>query len=224
MTVLHLASPSEVRAAVDAVHEDIRIPHPSEKFPKGEIVVPWRIITTVDRLALLGGFRISEIVTKRNKDEGNTSDTLSLEETEHKATGEKVLLIKVYALKKKNPVQREIGLPLDQRHEPWSSMVKYQWDKAGGNPCNISRQTAWVANRVIFKGLGYKIWNREDPKPGSNHFLRHIRAQELRELQLSPEERVSFFKWSARGVGLNPMLFTYSQPEWFEYFPKLLKR
>jgi hypothetical protein len=42
-------------------------------------------------------------------------------------------------------------------------------------------------------------------------------------MQLSPEERVSFFKWSARGVGLNPMLFTYSQPEWFEYFPKLLK-
>jgi len=250
MTVLHLASPAEVRARVDAVHEDIRIPHPSAKFPRGEIVVPWKTITTVDRLALLGGFRISEIVTKFSGEKGNTSNTLSIDDNViHRDTKQKVLLIRVNTLKKKAPVQREIGIPLSQEHEPWASMVAYQWRNAGGNPCNISRQVAWAANRIIFKGLGYKVrsWIRykrnekqriqrdangkkiiieiipEHIKQGSDHFLRHIRTTELRQMQFTPEERANFYKWSPITFGGNPLLETYDNIEWFEMFPKLLK-
>jgi hypothetical protein len=241
MENLRYSTPTEVRATINRISKDIRIPHPSAKFPNGEIVVKWETLATVDSLALLGGFRISEIVTKYWEKEGNTSRTLNLETTTHRGTGEEVLFIKVYALKKKSPVERQIGIPLNRKHEPLAEFVWYQWDKHKGNPCNISRQVAWAANRIIFKGLQYRIAPRtifirdkkgkflldhtipEHSKYGANHFLRHIRAQELREMQLTPEERVSFFQWSSRGVGLNPMLSTYSQPEWFEYFPKLLK-
>jgi hypothetical protein len=224
MTELRLATPSEVRTRIDAIHEDIRIPHPSDKFPNGEIVVPWETIQVTDRLALLGGFRISEIVTKRNRGKGNTSDTLSLEETEHKATGEKTLLIRVNALKKKDPVTREIGIPLDPRHEPWAEPVWDTWNNNDKkNPCNLSRQQAWAANRAIFNGLGYKVKGRDDLKPGSDHLLRHIRVTELRQMQLTREERTAFFSWSAMNLGGAVVMDDYDKPEWFEWFPKLLK-
>ena len=240
----------EVREAINSIHKDIRIPHPSEKFPKGEIVVPWLTLATLDRVLFLGGFRISEVCTKPTKeDSGNTSDTLSLEVVTHHNTGEEALLFKVNTLKKKITVTREFALPLNQRHEPWTSMIYYQWSKNEGNPCALDRKTAWAANRLVFEGLQYKIKARaiylkdesgknlkdengrstierevkEHYHPGADHLLRHARAEELRHLQLTIEERVSFFKWSSQGFGLNPMLGTYSEPEWFDYFPKFLK-
>ena len=246
------ATNNEARDRIESIREDIRIPHPSLKFPKGEIVVPWRTIATVDRIALLGGFRVSEVVSKypRSKRGGNTSDTMTITVTEHNNTGEEVLMIKVTTLKKRSKVTRDVGVPLSSQHEPLAKFILNEWERSGGKPCNIDRYQAWRANREIFRGLSYKVRPqviyehdelgkivkdergrskiaREIPehmKQATDHFLRHIRANELRELQLTAEERVSFFKWSAGGVGMNPMLFTYSMPDWFTYFPKLLKR
>lgn len=217
----------EVRERINGISDDdYLIPSPSAKFPNGVRRISGKAVKVTSKLALIGGFRISEVCSKysKNSESGNSSDTLKVFVDEHKATGEEVLRVQVEALKKKKPVIRDIGLPLDRKHEPFSKDVLDAWEEENDNPCKVNRQEAWYVNRSVFYGLGYRVEGRNTLKPGGNHFLRHMRAIELRELQLTPEERVSFFKWSSRGVGINPMIMTYSQPDWFEYFPKLLKR
>jgi len=248
---LYLPTSGQVRAAIEAIEDrDYLMPSPSKKFPNGVRRIPGKLVKMTDRLALLGGFRISEVVTKFSGDKGNSSLTMNLWVDTHKATGEEVLRIQVNALKKYATTSRDLGIPLSPQHEPLSKMVLEAWEAEDGNPCRINRQMAWYVNSQAFKGMGYKVGSQliyerdenrrmvkdENGKPkiakkieehikkASDHFLRHIRAIELRDLQLTPEERVSFFKWSARGVGMNQMLMTYSQPDWFEYFPKFLSK
>jgi hypothetical protein len=55
--------------------------------------------------------------------------------------------------------------------------------------------------------------------------MRHIRTGELRNrFQLTREERTAFYRWSTMNLEGAAVMDEYDQPEWFEYFPKLLKR
>lgn len=221
MSELKIATPRDIRQTIDSLHEDIRFPCPTPKYPHGEKVVKWETLQTTDRLGYLGGFRISELVT-RYHGEGNTSSTLEMEITEHFNTKEEVLIIRVNALKKKKEIVREIGLPLSEEYEPWSKPVWEAYEKNDyQNPCYLNRKYAWGGNRVLFDGLGYRVEGRQELKAGSDHILRHVRSTELRQLQLTPEERVSFFRWANTK---NPLLSTYDPIEWFEYFPKFLQK
>lgn len=223
---LSIPSVSLVRERIKAMTDaDYLVPSPSEKFPDGVRRIDGEAVRVTLKLALIGGFRISEVCTKYptlGKSQ-NTSDSLRVFVDTHKATGEEVLRVQVQALKKKEYVLRDLGLPLGKTHEPFSSDILRAYERVGGNPCMVNRQEAWYVARMIFDGFGYRVNKRKDLKPAGNHFLRHMRAVELREMQLSPEERVSFFKWSSGGVGINPMIMVYSEPDWFEYFPKLLR-
>ncbi len=229
--MLSLPEPGEVRRRIDAIPDgEIRIPRPSRLWPDGEWVVLGKTLRGLDRMALLGGFRISELVAKPTRGSGNTSDTLEVTTDTHHATGEEALIIRVYALKKQAPVQREIGIPLNPRYEPWAEKVLRDWEDSGGvNPYQVDRVHAWAANRLVFDGIGYKVAPQratqtpEHLKPGGNHILRHERAAELRRAQLSVEERVAYFAWSAQTAGLNSMLATYDRIPWFDIFPKLLR-
>jgi len=217
---LKLATPKDARLAVDAIPGKLEIPG-----AWGGKVDGFRL-QVLDRLAILGGFRVSELVTVRTSNKSdNTSGSLSLSVDTEYQTGEEVLLIRVNALKKKGETfTREIGIPLNSDYEPWSKPVLKAWEYFGGNPFNISRQIAWAANRIVFDGLGYRVKKQPELKNAGNHFMRHIRAEELRHFQLTPEERMSFFGWSPGFIGLSTMIYTYDSVDWFQYFPKLLKR
>lgn len=251
---LFIPSPSEVRDRINGIREDdYLIPSPSEMFPDGVRRINGYTVKLTAMLALIGGFRISEICTKYtpNQTTGNSSETLKLFIEEHKATGQEALRIQVNALKKKAPVIRDLGIPMDPHSEPYSEKLYKAWEKQGGNPCNINRHASWQILQKTFEGFGYTVdprvvYKRDNEgkllrdengktiidhtieqhiKQAGNHFLRHIRLTELRTVfQMPLEERVSFFKWSPGGFGINPMAARYDKIEWFEYFPKLLRR
>lgn len=251
MENLRIATPAEVRSAIDSIPSgDFFIPHPTKATPNRIDKVNGDVLKVTDMLALVGGFRIDEIAAKTYGKDKSTANTLKLETVTHHNTGQEALLIHVDALKKKAPETREIGIPLDPHSEPYSKQILDAWEKSSGNPCEIDRRTAWAANRIVFAGLGYKVkgrvtylkdedgklirdaedkkiietTTREHPKPGSDHFLRHIRVRELRQLQFTRDERIAFFRWSTTGFGGEAMLDTYDPVDWFEWFPKLLKR
>ena len=78
---LRIPSTLEVRDRIDAIHEeDYIIPSPSEKFPDGVRRIDGATVKITSKLALIGGFRISEIVNKYspNTKSANTSNTLKL--------------------------------------------------------------------------------------------------------------------------------------------------
>lgn len=154
---LKVASPSDVRARIDAIREDIIIPKPSAKFPNGRAIVKADIIKAVDMIALVGGFRIDEVVTKHSEADANTSETLTVEATTHQRSREEALVFKVAALKKRAPEYREFGVPLNPYYEPLAKPILAAWEKAAGNPCSVNRQNAWEANKQIYAGLGYTI-------------------------------------------------------------------
>jgi len=225
--MLRVPTAAEVRARIEAIRdEEYTIPSPSAKFPDGVRRIDGSVVKITSKLALIGGFRISEICRKyspRSKG-ANTSNTLRIWVDEHRDTGEEALRIQVATLKKNYPILRDIGVPLDPYHEPFSRPILEAWEKSGGNPCDVSRQDAWYVNREAFDGFGYRVSRKLELKPAGNHFLRHMRAIELKDMQVSAEDRVSFFKWSAGSVGLNQMIMTYSESDWFDYFPRLLKK
>jgi len=224
---LRIPSTLEVRERIDAIREeDYIIPSPSEKFPDGVRRINGADVKITSKLALIGGFRISEIATKysNNAESGNSSNTLKIWVEEHRDTGEEALRIQVVTLKKNYPILRDIGIPLDPYHESFSRDILKAWEQANGNPCKVSRQDAWYVNRIAFDGYGYKVNRKLELKPAGNHFLRHMRAIELKQMQVGAEDRVSFFKWSAGSAGLNQMIMTYSESDWFDYFPRLLRK
>ncbi len=240
----------QLRSRIEAITEDITIPHPSAKFPKGVIRVKASTLRGLDMLAYLGGFRVDEICGKAYGN-ANTSHTLTLTEDVHRATGEPVLLIRVNALKKKVPTLREIGIPLNPQHEPFAQPLLEAWKDNGAKPFPIDRHTTYRANRVAFSGIEYRVKPRliyqrgedkrlirdqagkkildrfvpEHGKPVSDQGIRHIRTSELRNrFQLTREERTAFYRWSTMNLEGAAVMDEYDQPEWFEYFGKLLTR
>jgi hypothetical protein len=251
MVELHIASPTEVRNRIDSMPGGlIWAPAPIKANPERTVKINLDILKVVNMICLVGGFRISEVVAIDYSGYGNTSDTLRVEVTEHRSTGEEAILITVNALKKKAPEVRELGIPLDSYSEPYAKPILEAWNKAGENPCYIDRTRAYLGNSLIFSGLGYKIKSRVEYSRGedhklrrdefgrkirsrvvdahqksfSDHGMRHIRAEELRRVfQFTREERVSFFSWSTLMLGDAPVMDDYSRMEWIEWFPKLLK-
>lgn len=248
MGEIRVAAPEDVRRRIATLNRDIEIPHPSKKFPKGIIRVKASTLRGVDMLAYIGGLRIDEVCGKAYGNV-NTSATLSLTEDTHRGTGEPVLIIRVNALKKKLPTLREIGIPLRPQHEPFARPVLDAWKGNGEKPFSIDRFTAYRANLILFAGLEYrvkprliyrrdaenklvrdennkKILDRMVPEHSqgiSNHGMRHIRTTELRNrFQLTREERTAFYRWSTMNLEGAAVMDDYDQPEWFEYFPKLL--
>lgn len=244
-----VSTPEELRRSIATITYDITIPHPSLKFPKGVIRIKAEMLRSLDMLAYIGGFRIDEICGKAYGN-ANTSHTLTLTKDIHRATGEPVLLIKVNALKKKIPTLREIGIPLDPQHEPFAQPLLEAWHTNDSKPFNIDRYTAYRANRIVFADLEYRIKPRiiyrhdksrslirdkagkkilerivpEHNQGVANHGMRHIRTNELRNrFQLTREERTAFYRWSTMNLEGAAVMDEYDQPEWFEYFPKLLK-
>jgi hypothetical protein len=243
-----VSTPEELRRRIATITKDIIIPYPSKKFPKGEIHVKASTLRSLDMLAFLGGFRIDEICGKAYGN-ANTSHTLTLKEDTYRATGEPVLLIRVNALKKKVPTLREIGIPLGPKHEPFAQPLLDAWNNNGCKPFKIDRYTAYRANRIVFADLEYRIKPRivyrrdknrnlirdkngkkitekivpEHSQGVANHGIRHIRTNELRNrFQLTREERTAFYRWSTMNLEGAAVMDEYDQPEWFEFFPKLL--
>jgi hypothetical protein len=240
----------QLRSRITGIKEDIVIPYPSIKFPKGVIRVEASTLMAADMLAYAGGFRMDEICGKAYGN-ANTSHTLTIEADTHRATDEPALVIRVNALKKKKPTLREIGIPLDPHHEPFAQTILDAWNANGKKPFPIDRYTAYRANRIVFAGLEYRVKPRilyqrgedmklirdkagkkvlerivpEHNKDITNHGMRHVRTTELRNrFQLTREERTAFYRWSTMNLEGAAVMDEYDQPEWFEYFPKLLKR
>jgi len=251
LSALELASPKLVRQRILAITEDIVIPHPSHKFPDGHIIVKAETLRLTDMLARICGSRISEICVKHGPKDANLSHTLYLEETDHQDSGEKVLLIRCDALKKKIPETREFAVPMKSEYEPFAQPVWDAWVKNGGkNFCDLSRQEAWLANRVVFAGLGYTveqqiIFSRDEKgkvlrdrkkkpiiqrvepphlKQITNHGERHGREEELEWFQLEDRQITSYFGWSPITMGINPMRSRYGKPKWYSYFQRFLRR
>lgn len=245
---LRISTPEELRYCITTITQDITIPHTSLKFPKGIIRVKASTLRSLDMLAYIGGFRIDEICGKAYGN-ANTSHTLTLTKDTHRATREPILLIRVNALKKKVPTLREIGIPLSPQHEPFAQPLLDAWNANGCKPFSIDRYTAYRANRIAFADLEYRIRPRivykrdnnrnlvrnkdgkkvmerivpEHSQGVANHGMRHIRTNELRNrFQLTREERTAFYRWSTINLGGAAVMDEYDQPEWFEYFPKLL--
>jgi len=226
-------TPNEVRQRIEKMPNEIYLQ--SQTWP---LKIDGVKLRSLDQYLLLSASRISEaITTQRPCEREGTEKTKSVLNTGMELIlrldsyeGEEVAIWDLKTLKRKDHVIRSVALPLNPKYEPWTKQLVEDWGPNHDiNPWNISRQHAWAANRLWFKGMYYNVKGGmgESWKGLGNHGLRHIRIKELIQTYgLSPLEIQRFVGWTAgslKGLGVNPMMDTYFSLYWRDYFPKLLK-
>lgn len=150
------------------------------------------------------------------------------------------------------PKSRLIGLPYEEKYEPWTKEIYNYFKKAGDNYVfPFTRQKAWhwiTYEEPVFKGLTYPVEAyrvletgkmEKEPVPSHDkvfklHGLRHVRVKELYESYgFDGLDFAAYIGWSLRtakssqdvATPVSPMLKVYATitRNWKRYFPKLLK-
>ena len=153
---------------------------------------------------------------------------------------------------KRMGLMRTIGLPLDEKYDPWVRQVYDYLDGKKKSGFQFTRQEMWVAGKAAFEGFTYKIhpyrraviingeyqYDGEGPnrklkkyiegekaKGCSDHWIRHLRNLELKQFYgLSPEERAGYGGWKLATVsGTSAAQDQYEESPWRVWFPKMLK-
>ena len=213
-------------------------PTPSEiRFHIAGAPYPWREFFGY---LLITGSRVSEAVseelpsdsalTEKHRPSRNYGYLLSLK-IEENPLGEAAVW--TVSTAKRGGLQRAIAVPLDPKHEPLTKEVVELWEKEDDNPWRWNRQQALYMARKIFVDLGYWVEDQKigdhqiqrHMKPVGNHAMRHFRTQELMlKYNFSDRDLMQFFGWTARNVGINPMIVRYANLQWQNYYPKLIKQ
>jgi hypothetical protein len=129
--------------------------------------------------------------------------------------------------------ERYVALPLDPKYEPWARPLMEYCLKAKGPVFPYSYITLYRAAEKTFEGLNYSIEGYFDgtdkikahEREAATHFLRHIRASELRMLyHFGGEDLSDYGGWQFVGSGkVSKSMGRYTLiPDWHGYFPKLL--
>ncbi|MEN3026044.1 MAG: hypothetical protein ABC585_05755 [Candidatus Methanosuratincola petrocarbonis] len=130
---------------------------------------------------------------------------------------------------KRGGLERYVGLPLDPVYEPLTRPVFEYFKSCGGGPCfPFTRQTLFLHASKAFRGLTYPIEKYRGvdrhEKGAGVHFLRHLRASELRwEYGIKGENLADYGGWSYRQFGMTATMARYQMMTWHGYFPLLLK-
>lgn len=130
---------------------------------------------------------------------------------------------------KRGGVERFIGLPMDRAYEPLTRPVFEYFKSKGEYYCfPFTRQALFVHASEAFKGIKYPIEKYANvgrhEKEAGIHFLRHLRATELRsEYGIWGPELADYGGWSYRQFGMTSSMTRYQIMTWQGYFPKLLK-
>ena len=217
------ATAIQVRNVIDNIPSEIVIENSTGLFTQK---VDGNLIKTLDKFLFLSGARISEVVTLQRPCERdklfNSGNQLTMNYA--KFGGEEIAVFTITTLKRTDHIQRSVALPLNTKYERWTKDIIKEWGKS--NPFNIHRQLAWKANRIVFKGLNYKVTPRLKPaiyKPISNHGLRHVRIRELiMDYNFNVLEVQRYVGWTASSIGVNTLVDTYFNLVWRDYIGKLL--
>ena len=182
----------------------------------------------------LGGCRSTEVVSRSSKYGWRSED---VREAAYNNSGvlEPLVIFTIRMAKARERVAKEryVALPLDQKYEPWAKPLYDYCKNAKGPVFPYTRRTLCRASAKAFKGLSYDIEGYYDgsekisahERDAASHFLRHVRASELRMLYHFQGENLSDYGgWLLPGSGkVSKSLGRYSLiPDWHGYFHLLL--
>lgn len=165
------------------------------------------------------------------------------------AIEEPVAIFKV-ATEKRGGLTRTIGLPLNQKYDPWVKQVYDYLSVKDRKGFQFTRQKMWATARDAFEGFTYTIHPykkavrkngeyvyddkrklvkeqvQEKTKNFTDHGIRHLRNLELKKTYgLTPEERAGYGGWTLATVaGISAAQDRYEEAPWRLYFPKLLQK
>ena len=217
MTTLIEPTPVEVRARI------------------ADAPTPWREFFGY---LLISGSRVSEAVaeaqpgddanTPKHRPARNYGVYLTMSRVPHEL-GEAALFTVRTA--KRGGMERAVAVPLE--HDPITRGVVDLWEKTDGNPWQWNRGQALYQAHKLFAGMGYVVEEQgrgaakveKHLKPVGNHAMRHFRTQELMlKFDFSDRDLMQFFGWTARNIGINPMIIRYAALKWQNYYPKLTRQ
>jgi hypothetical protein len=203
-----------------------------ERIVKAES--PWREFFSY---LLISGSRVSEAVaeeqpgdlaeTPKHHPSRNYGVYLTMSVVPHELDEAAMFTVRTA---KRGGMERAVAVPL--HHDPLTKGVVDLWDKTGENPWQWNRGQALYQAHKIFSGLGYIVEDQKKGdvktpkhlKPCGNHAMRHFRTQELMlKYDFSDRDLMQFFGWTARNIGINPMIVRYAALKWQNYYPKLVR-
>ena len=205
------------------------------------------------RTCLMCGYlfcaRVSELISKISPSDlehttprGPKGSDVRVESFELGPVREKAAVFTI-STAKRDGIERLVALPLDEKYEPWTSIVYDYFQQRKKQPCfPFTRQKIWQSSRSAFKGLKYPIEryvlieNRGEKKirkvvdrhmkPFATHALRHMRTRELLERYGFEWDDLSIYGgWTLRSMlpQVSASMQRYAHLRWQQYFPKLLK-
>lgn len=130
---------------------------------------------------------------------------------------EKVLVMNIRIAKRKKPVRKNIGLPCDPKHEPWTIDLLRYIQQHGTINFDMTRTRLWQIVKKRLAGL--------DPAVHT-HSLRHYRLTHLADFYgFDPIDLIIYAGWTYGAAlgGQGAMLDIYVHLDWRRYFPKLLR-
>ena len=153
------------------------------------------------------------------------------------------------ATEKRGGLIRQVGLPLDEKYDPWVKQAYDYLSNRNENGFDFTRQEMWATAKEAFAGLTYKIHPykraiiengkyqyddkdklikiqiKEKTKRFTDHGIRHLRNLFNKQYYgLTPEERAGYGGWTlATATGTSAAQDAYEESPWRLYFPKLLK-
>jgi len=185
--------------------------------------------------AYLGCCRGSEVISKGSKYGWRSQDAREISYA-HNGISEPVALFTIRMAKARDRVSKEryVALPLDEKYEPWARPLLEYCQKANGEVFPYHYITLYRAAEKAFTGLKYGIESyydfnlktKIDPHEhgAATHFLRHLRATELRALyHFKGEDLSDYGGWTPTGSGkISKSMARYLFPDWHGYFSLLL--